>query len=98
MFYFRAWLTPVLIKPICYVGSAACIIWGLCLIITNSPRQSIQAEPGSGYITTYYPADWHMVGVGWAWMLLGPIGLRIICETIAAIFLLREAAETVESE
>jgi hypothetical protein len=98
MFYFKCWFTPVLIKPLCYLGSVASIIWGLYLIVTNSPHQSTAPDGPAATVTTYYPADWHLVGLGCAWVLGSPICLRIICETVATIFLLREATERREAE
>jgi len=93
MVYFRYWLTPVLVKPLFYIGSVACISWGLYLSITNSASVSIRPE---GRVYTYGNSP--MVALGWAWMVFGPLCLRIVCETISAIFLLHEATEKAKDE
>ena len=93
MLHFNHWFAPVLAKPVCYIGSAACLVWGLYLIAANSPR-AVREHDGPTYMTTYYPADWHLVSLGWLWVIIGPLFLRLTCETIAAVFRLRELAES----
>ena len=88
---FRHWLTLALIKPLWYVLSFTCICWGLNLIVTNVPGETTEAMPGGGTITSYHgnaAASW----LGVAFSLLGPLCLRIVCEVIAAIVLVGEAA------
>ena len=93
MLYFNSWLAPALVKPTFYIGSAACLLWGLYLIVTNSP--TAVRKPGE---TIYYPADWHLVGIGWLWVIVGPLSLRLVCESISALFRLLELAETDKAE
>lgn len=90
---FTVWVTPVLIMPAFYIGSGACVLWGGYLIATNSYHRV--DYPGT--IAHQLPI-WPNIWLGWAWVLIGPLLLRILCEVIAAIFMLLEAAENAEKQ
>ena len=70
------WVTPVLIRPVFYVGSALCVAWGSYLLWDG-------IEPRI---------------LGWSWILLGPLFLRVHSEILAALFMLLMVAEDADAK
>ncbi len=77
---FTTWITPTIIKPLFYILSFGCILWGGSILVANASHRT-----GAN---SYTVGDSTQIAIGWVWILLGPLALRVICETIAAIFLL----------
>jgi len=75
---FTTWITPTIIKPLFYVGSLVCIWWGGSILVANAPHRV--------NVSTTTLGDSSQIAVGWAWVILAPIALRIVCETIDAVF------------
>lgn len=80
---FRTMLTPLLIQILFWIGVFACIGFGVYLIV--------QA-------TTPEPLDKVRVMHGVAWIMFGPLAVRLVCESIILFFRINETLTEIKNK
>ncbi len=67
---FKKMVTPIIIQILFWIGIVICVIAGITTI-------AVGVVPGF---------DGETVLIGIAWLVLGPVGVRIYCEILIVIF------------
>ncbi|MBM4024306.1 MAG: DUF4282 domain-containing protein [Planctomycetes bacterium] len=82
---FRTMITPVLIQVIFWIGVIACVVLGIAIIKSAYSR---------------YSDSWNeiQVAVGIAWIVLGPVVVRIYCEFAIVFFRMNETLTEIRNK
>lgn len=82
---FRTMITPVLIQVIFWIGVIACVVSGI----------AIMKSAYNSYRETWNEAQ---VAVGIAWIVLGPVVVRIYCEFAIVFFRMNETLTEIRNK
>lgn len=83
---FKKMITPIIVPILFWIGTTICIIVGLVMIITGT----------TGELREFRPVGGEMVLVGFGYIFLGPIIVRVYCELLIILFSVNDKLEDIK--